>query len=118
MTTELYNLQHTQLCNITERIFSTIKKHFVMMHKHSFLPLDVQVDVPPTLCAIQNFILIHDPRDYDEDKYIKQSDDIVQMEHGDLSVQRTAAETHRVVAARDAIPRAMLAQYKDHTGSA
>ena len=61
---ELFNLRHSQARNCIERIFGVVKKRFKMMRYGSEYPINVQARAVPAMCALHNFIRIHDP---DED---------------------------------------------------
>ena len=53
---ELFNLQHTSLCNIIERIFSIIKRKFKILSFKAEYSFDTQVDLVLSLCTLYNFI--------------------------------------------------------------
>jgi DDE superfamily endonuclease len=58
---ELFNLRHAQARNVIERIFGVLKRRFrilVIPPEYSF---KVQARIPSALCAIHNFIQVHDP---------------------------------------------------------
>ena len=58
---ELFNLWHTGLCNIIERIFGVLKHHFHVLQIPPKYNMHVQVRLPLALCAIHNFIQWYDP---------------------------------------------------------
>ena len=58
---ELFNLRHASLRNAIERIFGIIKRRFRILLLAPEYSLDVQVRIPTALCAVHNFIRLHDP---------------------------------------------------------
>ena len=71
---ELFNLRHASACNVIERIFGIIKCHFQILVVPPEYQMKEQVMIPPTLCALHNFICRYDPfepdghKDKDKDK--------------------------------------------------
>lgn len=58
---ELFNLRHASLRNVIERIFGILKSQFCILEVGCEYPMEFQARVVPALCAIHNFIRIHDP---------------------------------------------------------
>src|ERR1700722_532687 len=58
---ELFNLRHALLCNAIEHIFGVIKRRFRILLIAPKYSLDIQAQIPTALCAVHNFICLHDP---------------------------------------------------------
>jgi len=62
---ELFNLRHASARNVIERIFGVIKRCFRILLIAPEYGLDIQAQIPTALCAIHNFIRIHDNEEGD-----------------------------------------------------
>ena len=62
---ELFNLRHSSLRNVIERIFGVLKRRFRILCLAPEYNMQIQAQIPAALCAIHNFISHHDP---DEDE--------------------------------------------------
>lgn len=60
---ELFNLQYAQTWNVIEHIFGVLKWHFHILLIPSEYYVKVQAQIPSALCAIHNFIQIHNPKE-------------------------------------------------------
>jgi hypothetical protein len=60
---ELFNLRHSSARNVIERIFGVLKRRFRILLLAPEYSLQIQARIPAALCAIHNFIAIHDPAD-------------------------------------------------------
>jgi hypothetical protein len=60
-TQELFNLCHASACNIVERIFGVLKCHFKILIMPPEYSMSIQKLIPPTLCALHNFICEYNP---------------------------------------------------------
>jgi hypothetical protein len=60
---ELFNLRHAQARNVIERIFGVLKRRFRILIIPPEYSVKVQAQIPSALCAIHNFIKIHDPKE-------------------------------------------------------
>jgi hypothetical protein len=51
--------------NVVEQIFGTLKHHFMILTipPEFFMAMAIQACIPPALCAVHNFIRIHDPNE-------------------------------------------------------
>jgi hypothetical protein len=58
---ELFNLYHSSACNVIKQIFSVLKQCFHILLLSLEYKIDIQAHIPAALCAIHNFIWIHDP---------------------------------------------------------
>ena len=58
---ELFNLQHAQARNIIEHIFGVLKHRFQILLIGPEYSYVVQAHIPAALCAVHDFICIHDP---------------------------------------------------------
>ena len=69
---ELFNLRHASARNVIERIFGVLKCCFRILLLAPEYSIQIQVRIPVALCAIHNFIRIHDPA---EDEILTADDD-------------------------------------------
>jgi hypothetical protein len=60
---ELFNLRHAQARNVIERIFGVLKKRFRILLIGPEYDMTIQAQIPAALCALHNFIRIHDPQE-------------------------------------------------------
>jgi hypothetical protein len=60
---ELFNLCHAQARNVIERIFGVLKKRFRILLIGPEYDMTIQAQIPAALCALHNFIHIHDPQE-------------------------------------------------------
>ena len=67
---ELFNLRHSQLRNVIERIFRILKRRFLSMNFPKAFDIPTQIQTQFGLTALHNFITLHRPVDNDEDIYI------------------------------------------------
>ncbi|KAI1788696.1 hypothetical protein LXA43DRAFT_869835, partial [Ganoderma leucocontextum] len=51
---------HAQVRNAVERIFGVLKKRFCILVIPCEFPMRIQVRILPSLCAVHNFIRLHD----------------------------------------------------------
>jgi hypothetical protein len=63
---ELFNLRHAQARNVIERIFGVLKRRFRILVIPPEYSVKVQAQIPSALCAIHNFIRIHDSTEEEE----------------------------------------------------
>lgn len=57
---ELFNLWHASARNAVERSFGVLKNHFQILLLGLPYPLNIQSCIPVALCAIHNFICLHE----------------------------------------------------------
>ena len=113
---ELFNLRHAELRNVVERIIGIFKKRFKIIREANFYPIDVQAKLVTALCALHNFIRIHDPRD---DMGITQEELDVLLEDemrpavGESQHGVGRQEAERAAAQRDEIAGALWRSYQD-----
>lgn len=118
---ELYNLRHASARNIVEQIFGVVKNRWKILTIAPQFPMNIQVQIPPALAALHNFIMKYDPQDVQE--YLGDSDSDSNLnpnpgqphesEFGDLADGAvTQAEKNHATAARDALAKAMWRQYQ------
>jgi hypothetical protein len=110
---ELFNLRHASARNIIERIFGVLKRRFRILLLAPEYELCVQAQIPSALCAIHNFIRIHDQ---DEGALLEERELHDQFWHADGEymgadddVEPEAEMKHR----RDQIARAMWEDYQN-----
>ncbi|EGO00756.1 hypothetical protein SERLA73DRAFT_50455, partial [Serpula lacrymans var. lacrymans S7.3] len=58
---ELFNLQHTQVRNCIERIFSIFKHCFWILLCPPKFNMDIQACITSSLCILHNYIQMHNP---------------------------------------------------------
>jgi DDE superfamily endonuclease len=112
---ELFNLRHAQARNVIEHIFGALKRRFRILSIGCEYSMDVQPKIPSALCAVHNFIHIHDPQvearndeDDDHDLHGNAGDHGV---HGVGYVVVDDVEGDDVAARRNTIARAMWDDY-------
>jgi hypothetical protein len=64
---ELFNLWHAQAQNVIERIFGVLKCHFYILLFGPEYQYSVQAQISAALCAIYNFICIHNLNEEDSE---------------------------------------------------
>jgi hypothetical protein len=60
---ELFNLWHASAQNVVERIFGVLKRRFRILLIPAKYSMRIQARIPSALCALHNFISIHDLTD-------------------------------------------------------
>ncbi|EJD45179.1 transposase [Auricularia subglabra TFB-10046 SS5] len=111
---ELFNLCHARLRNIIERIFGIMKKRYAVLREGSAWPVETEAALFPALCAIHNFICIHNLQDMgedDDDEIETRLPDAPGAAAGELGGSVSAAEKRRANARRDDIAMAMWNDY-------
>ena len=89
---ELFNLRHSSLCNIIERIFGVLKRQWRILDSPPEYDMHIQARVPAALCAVHNFI-----RHFDVDAFNDLEVDWDYMrfiEDGELPHQQTSLPLH------------------------
>jgi hypothetical protein len=115
---ELYNLQHASACNAVERIFGILKRRFAILTCPPEYDMSIQARIPPALCAIHNFICIHDADEIHDFESVVE-DPVPGIFHGELARGPAgAAERQRADTKRDEIAQAMWESYQElvHAG--
>jgi hypothetical protein len=113
---ELFNLRHAQARNVIERIFGVLKRRFRILLLGPEYQYSVQAQIPAALCAIHNFIHIHNPGEEDseisgaEEQYNRQADAGDDVMH---SIGFQESTNDAVVARRDRIAAEMWTSYQD-----
>ena len=110
---ELYNLRHTSAWNAIERIFGILKKCFMILTHPSEYDMAIQACIPPALCAVHNFIRVHDEDEIHEfvpNLHDQDSRDF----YGELVAGPAVhAEKERAETRRDNIAQAMWESYQE-----
>ena len=109
-------MRHAQARNIIERIFGVLKHRFRILQMGTGYRYPVQAQIPAALCAIHNFIRIHDGEEEEKGEE-EDGDDIVDQQNdaGDLFVRQgegQRAENDAVVARRNNIAQKMWQEYQ------
>jgi hypothetical protein len=108
---ELFNLRHSSLRNVVERIFGVIKRRFCILLIPPEYTMKVQARIPPALCALHNFIRRYDPDEIET--YITDSDDSSDaVPFGKLAQRMPTRRSHANASAkRDTIAQQMWTDY-------
>jgi hypothetical protein len=109
---EIYNLRHAQARNVIERIFGVLKRRFVILVHPPEYSMSTQARIPPALCAVHNFIRVHDPTEIEE--FV--DEDVIDLDpgeaRGDLAEgPADRAERQQATEDRDKIAAAMWGDY-------
>jgi len=107
---ELFNLRHASARNVIERIFGVLKRRFRILLLAPEYSLQIQARIPAALCAIHNFICIHDPAE----EVVLAGDDHdngAPLDHDHVASAAAAAEVDRPSARRDRIAQEMWEDY-------
>ena len=91
---ELFNLRHASARNVIERAFGIIKRRFRILLLPLEYAMEIQARILPALCALHNFIRLHDPSD---DAQFPDAPDLPfraedTLECGDLATMATSTE--------------------------
>jgi hypothetical protein len=108
---ELFNLRHSSARNVIERIFGVLKRRFRILLLAPEYSLQIQARIPAALCAIHNFISVHDPA---EDIILTVDDDDNNrppLDHDHEAPAPAAAEIDTPSMKRDSIAQAMWDDY-------
>ena len=110
-------MRHAQARNIIERIFGVLKRRFRILQMGSGYRYPVQAQIPAALCAIHNFIRIHDSGEEEAEEEEEEEEDGMDQQYdaGDLFVRQgesQRAETDAVVARRNNIAERMWQEYQ------
>ena len=88
---ELFNLQHASAHNVIKCIFGVLKHRFQILLLALEYSIQIQVRIPAVLCAIHNFIRIHDSAE-DEILTADDDNDNVPIDHDHEASATAAAE--------------------------
>lgn len=107
-------MRHAQARNVIEHIFGVLKRRFRILLIGPEYSMEIQAQIPAALCAIHNFIRIHEPEDQaglepgTEGPYYPNAGDNHVYDVGILEENDTQ---RAVVQRRDAIAEAMWRSY-------
>ncbi|KIJ36075.1 hypothetical protein M422DRAFT_145225, partial [Sphaerobolus stellatus SS14] len=102
---ELFNLWHSQCCNVIEHIFG-------LQRNANEFPIAAQGQIASAICVLHKFICIHDPQDLvadEEDTQIGHPSSQVNVEEENRGIPRAEAEAAKKL--RDKIANDMWLQY-------
>jgi len=109
---ELYNLRHSQACNIVERIFGVAKKHFSILRETNEYPMLTQAKIVSACGVTHNFIRNFDPDDMPEP--VEPEGISPALYTGDLGAGSIGPqETRRASKQREDIAKAMWLSYQE-----
>jgi hypothetical protein len=115
---ELFNLRHSSVRTIIERIFGIMKRRWRVLTIPLEISVHCQAMLVPALCAVHNFIRIVDPEELEcEFPDIMQSysdSDWSNLSELTNYLANTAATRTAVEDIRDSIAQAMWAQYQTY----
>jgi hypothetical protein len=107
---EYFNLCHAQAHNVIEQAFRVVKHHFCLMCIAPEYSLAVQAMVPPALCALHNFIHIHDLDD--ALMFIPDLDRPAHRQERDFGHTVTREEQVQATQGREELSLALYAKYQ------
>ncbi|CDO78156.1 hypothetical protein BN946_scf184541.g2 [Trametes cinnabarina] len=110
---ELFNLRHAKLQNTIERLFGILKKRFPILRSGCEYRMKYQVRLPPALCALHNFIRLHDPSEINDFIDIHEDPDRPPSTGELAQGPATRAERERANARRDYIATSMWNSYQE-----
>jgi hypothetical protein len=110
---ELFNLRHASARNVIERIFGVLKRRFRILLLAPEYSLQIQARIPAALCAIHNFISIHDPAEDTVDDIDDHNYDNPRLDHDHeaSAADAAAADDDEPSLNRDRIAQAMWDDY-------
>ena len=112
---ELFNLWHSQLRNIVERIFGILKTRFRILTRPWPLKMEAQVWIVSALLILHNLLVnIREERDneyIDDYLYVENGDDLDDDNCDGIGYHITCEETNTSKAKRDEIAEAMWEDY-------
>ena len=109
---ELFNLCHSSLRNVIERIFGVLKRQWQILGGHSCeYSIDTQINIFCILVGLYNFRRDHDEEETFEDESIK--DEVIERQSDNIEV------IHRIrnkwiEQKRDEIANSMWANYQEY----
>ena len=109
---ELFNLCHASVCNVIECIFGVLKCQFCILLLAPEYNMNIQGQITTTLCAIHNFICMHDSEEMDKmlletQPFIDSDDPDLQFPVGAMTRENTELASIR----RDQIAQEMWEDY-------
>ena len=107
---KLFNLQHASAHNIIEHIFGVLKRRFCILLLAPEYSLQIQARIPAALCAIHNFITIHNPAD-DTTLTVDDDDDNAPFNHDHEASTAASTEIDTPLMKRDCIAQVMWDNY-------
>jgi len=109
---ELYNLRHSQACNIVERIFEVAKKCFAILQESNEYPILTQAKIVSACGVTHNFICTFDPDDM-SDPVEPQDEATSPLYKGELGASSIGhPETCRASKQKEDIAKAMWFSYQ------
>jgi hypothetical protein len=112
---ELFNLRHATLRNVIERIFGVLKRRFRILKLAPEYRMDIQNRLPAALCALHNFIKIHDPDDPIEMQEMDNENEDVPLMIPEVEPEAgggAGANQNQAIALRNRIADELWAQYQ------
>jgi hypothetical protein len=118
---ELYNLRHSKLRNVIERIFGVTKTRFRILTRPRAFAMKAQVRVVSALFVLHNILVniweAGEDEDNDQEEYEEDGEALDDGERTGQGYHITRGETTRAGAKRDAIAEAMWEDYCTRRGA-
>jgi hypothetical protein len=113
-TTGPEKTRHTSACNVIERIFGVLKQQFKILLLPPAYNMDIQGQLPATLCALHNFILANEVDAVSDCSMGRLDDDNIISCHDEALFQDTSNELAEgdMDDRRDAIAKNMWEDYQ------
>jgi hypothetical protein len=125
---ELFNLWHSQLCNVIERIFGVAKKRILVIAQGTRFDTEKQSQVLLAFAAIFNFLVMHDPQNTNFNFDPDASDELVWRnfdtatglmsndigDEGEMPGAPSTQETRKAETWRDSIAQNVWDQYVEY----
>ena len=111
---ELFNLCHSQLCNVVEHIFGVLKQKFHILLLPVEYDMEIQARFPAALSAIHNFTREHDPEISEDDGPNINHDIYYQGGGGHFEAEVLGQDDVEGVVNRDIIAENMWRDYQDY----
>lgn len=120
---ELFNLRHSSLRNVVERVFGVLKQRFHILEKRPRYDRATQIQLVYALCALHNFVrLTNADDDLFKDEQARMEKDILYPQRNDMHNQASKKPnaTAEAIAEKEMdkfqsrVAKEMWEKYKDH----
>jgi hypothetical protein len=108
---ELFNLRHSSLRNVIERVFGVLKQRFPVLREMVPYPFEMQVQFVISILTIHNFIKIKQ-KEFNIDEYFQWEDNQLLQDPNNRAADGDALRDDSTAASwRDSIAQQMYDQY-------